>query len=645
MRRNFVTLFMPLVAAAVIANLPAAAQTGESELTEIVITATPLRRAGAETAQPATTLGGERLAIARQASLGETLAGEPGVTASAFGPIASRPIVRGQGGLRVQTYQDGADTLDVGALSDDHAVGVEPLLIERIEVIRGPAALLFGSAAAAGAINVITSRLPLQRPAADLLGGVELRGDTAAAGRSVAARLGGRLSEQLQFAADAHHFASSDLRIPGGRLANSAGESQSAGAGLGWSGERGAFALAASRLENRYGLPSDEEDISLALEQDRIDLGGEWQLGEIFDQLRLRAARSDYRHVELEGEEIGTRYEQIGTELRVSLERTDALVIGLQWRDLDFDAAGEEAFLPPSQTRSLGAFAFGAWQYGDLAFEAGGRIERQTLSADLATDRDYAKNAASASLGMIWRFTDSWDLTMQATSTGRHPTATELHADGPHIAVQRYEIGDERLGIETARTLDLGLHRRSATGWRGSLALFRADYDDFIGALPDGSEADGLPVVRFTAVAARFTGVELEWSHDALWTSSAGALGLRIFGDLVRARDAAGEPLPQIPPRRLGVEAGWSRGPWRWSVETLWHDAQTAVAAGERPTNGFTALSADLSYRIETGGAAILWYVRGANLLDEVMRRHTSPLKDIAPLAARHLSTGISLKF
>jgi len=645
----------------------------DDTLAEVVITATPLRRAAPQTAQPVMVLAGERWITKRGASLGDSLATEPGLSASSFGPIASRPIIRGQGGLRVQTYQDGADTLDVGALSDDHAVAVEPLLIERVEVIRGPAALLFGSAAAAGAVNVITSRLPLQRFTAPLAAELDLRGDTAANERGVAARVAGQGGEALQFVADAHHFTAGELRIPDGRLENSGGESSSVSAGISWVTARGAFALSASQLDNTYGLPGghghedehdeahddehdhehehEEEVISLALQQQRFDVSAAWSSEQWFDAVRLRAAHSQYEHVELEGEEIGTRYAQTGREARLTFERESNLVIGLQWRDLDFDAAGEEAFLPASRQRSLGLFAFREWRSDALTIEAGARLERQTLdplTAVAETDnlQRYTDEAASGSLGGIWRFTESWDLSLQLTSTGRHPTATELYAEGPHLAVRRYEIGDARLGVETGRSVDLALrHRAAQGGWQGSISLFRADYDDFIAPFPDGNELDELPVVRFAAVDAHFTGVELEWAHDSLIRSQLGTMGLRVFGDLVRARDAQGAPLPQIPPRRLGIETSLTRGAFRFGVDAIWHDAQTDVAAGERPTAGFTALSADVAYRLEAGGATMLWFVRGANLLDEEMRRHASPLKDVAPLAGRHVAAGLKVKF
>jgi iron complex outermembrane receptor protein len=648
-------------------------------LEEVVITATPLRRAAFATAQPVALLDGERLATAIRNSLGETLVDQPGVSASAFGPIASRPIIRGQGGLRVQTYVDGADTLDVAALSDDHAVTVEPLLAERIEIVRGPAALLFGSAAAAGAVNVVTGRLPLVRSAVPLAGELHARGDTAANERGIAARIAGNAGGSLQFTGDMHHFSAGNLRIPDGRLENSAGETRGGNVGIGWVGERGAFAVSVSNLRSNYGLAGghahhdhdddehdhdhdhdhehehDEEahgDVTLALDQQRVDIAGEWRLDGFADALRLRAARNDYGHSELEGDEIGTTYGQLGREARLSLDRDGRWTIGTQWREVEFDAAGDEAFLPTSRTRNLGAFAFGEFVLGNLTIEAGLRLEQQDINVAQAAPlapakplRRYDEQAQSASLGVLWPIATPWDLSLQLTSTERHPTATELFAYGPHIAAQRFEIGDERLQLERGLTADLALRHRNAAGWSGSVGVFVADYDRFIAALPTDEMEDGLRVVRFAAIDARFTGVEFNWGNEALARAAAGTLGLRVFGDYVRARDAAGTPLPQIPPRRLGLDAGWTRNGLRLGVETVWNDAQDDVAVGETTTAGFTAVNAQVTYRLRTGGADMLWYVRGVNLLDEVMRRHASPLKDVAPLAARHLTVGVQVGF
>lgn len=650
-----------------------------ADLQEVVITATPLRKAALLTAQPVFALSGESLLRARSASLGETLATQPGLSASSFGPLASRPIIRGQGGLRVQTYQDGGDTLDAAALSDDHAVTLDPLLAERIEVVRGPAALMFGNAAAAGAINVITSRIPIERLEQPLQAGLEIRAGTAAEERAIVGQLAARLGEHLQLHVDAHQQQSEDVHIPGfawssaarteaiaggepvdlsrGRLVNSSGTAEGGGAGLAWVGERHRFGVSSSRYDSEYGLPGVGEeageppDIRLRMTQRRDDVSGEWQpsSGSV-RVLRLRASRNDYEHVELEPTgDVGTRYAQLGTELRLSGEHGDVIgtangsrgAFGMQVRKLDFDAEGEEAFLPPSVTRNAGLFLFQERDFGAVTLEAGARYEHQTVL-------DYTGDTLSGSLGAVWSMREDVSLSLQLASTERHPTATELYANGPHLAVQRYEIGDATLGTETGRSIDLGVRWNTGDA-SAAISVFLTDYRDYLYAkpsdVPDDLDTEGLPLVRYVAGDARFTGVELEWSRPRWRQTTVGALGLRVFGDLVRAEDAAGKALPFIPPHRLGAELSLDSQTVRIGLEAIWHDDQTRVADNERSTAGYTMLNLDLSLRPRIAGRPVLLFVRGSNLLDEEARRHTSALKDYAPLAGRAVSAGLRWTF
>ncbi|NBX56969.1 MAG: TonB-dependent receptor, partial [Gammaproteobacteria bacterium] len=387
-------------------------------------------------------------------------------------------------------------------------------------------------------------------------------------------------------------------------------------------------------------------DVRLALEQRRLDFVGEQRIDGPFDTLRLRGARNDYAHVEIEGDSIGTTYAQDGRELRLSANRDESYTIGLQWRELDFDAEGGEAFLPASRTRHLGAYGFGEVRLGVVTFEAGVRLEQQEIAVAQNFDRgEYRDQALSGSLGARWRVRGPWEATLHVTSTGRHPTATELYAFGPHLAVQRFEIGDEALDIERGTTADLGLQYRTESGWSGQIGMFAAEYDQFIAAIPTGTIEDDLRVVRFTGIDARFEGLEFDWRHGSLIDTASGTLGVRLFGDYVRARDSSGNPLPQIPPKRLGLEFEYRAGPLRLGFETIVHDAQNDLAQGETRTAGFTAVNAEATYRLRLGTTDMLWFARGVNLLNEEMRRHASPLKDVAPLAARHLAFGLQLKF
>ncbi|NBU25836.1 MAG: TonB-dependent receptor [Gammaproteobacteria bacterium] len=258
---------------------------------------------------------------------------------------------------------------------------------------------------------------------------------------------------------------------------------------------------------------------------------------------------------------------------------------------------------------------------------------------------DYEGSALGGSLGALWSPRPGATLALQLTRSERHPTATELYADGPHLAASRYEIGDADLGTERGLTADLALRLGAGGGWRGSFGVFVVDYDRYIVAQPTGGSEDGLPVVEFQAKEARFTGAEFDLSHDRLVETRLGALGLRLFGDLVRARDGSGDPLPQIPPLRLGAEAALTGARLRLGLEAIWHDRQDRVAEGERATDGFTLLGIEASWRQPVGSGSVSVFLRGSNLLNEEARRHASPLKDYAPLAGRAVSGGLRLEF
>ncbi len=691
--------------------LPTSMAVADETLQEVIITATPLRTTTLETAQPVLLLSADLLRRSLAPNLGDTLANQPGLSSTSFGPIASRPVIRGQGGLRVQVYQDGAETLDVAALSDDHAVSIDPAFADRIEVLHGPAALMYGSASAAGAVNVVTDRLPLRNTDGPIETRLELRGDSANDERAVALRSGGHLGSGWQWRVDGFSKRSGDLSIADfvespalraelaaegetvgderGELHNTDAKSEGGSVGLGWSGDSLAVALSLSGYRNDYGLPegghahgehtdeldgldadhADHEDVRIDLEQHRVDLAGEWRpTAGWIERWSLRLARNDYEHAEIEDSIPATRYGQLGYETRLTADRrSDDVgrgVLGLQYRDLDFAALGDEAFLPPSRTRSLGLFFFEERRFGALLVEAGARWERQTLDAHDAASSRYRDDAVSASIGSVWTSSPQTRWSLQLTRTQRHPTATELYADGAHLALQRYELGNADLGVETARTVDLAWRHNDADDrWQSKISLFVSDYRDYIFAAPLGLDDDhaehahehdhdhgeALREVEYRATDARFHGLEAEWSIRELAKVAQGGLGLRLFGDLVRARDADGHALPQIPPLRIGGELNWSRGPWRVGLESLWHDAQTRLADNELRTDGYNLLAADIAYRHTyrhgAGAATMLWFLRGQNLLDEDARRHASPLKDVAPLAGRAVSAGVRVEF
>jgi iron complex outermembrane receptor protein len=645
-------------------------------LEEIIVTATPLRVGATDLAQAAVVLAGDDLSRRIASSLGETLAAQPGVTASFFGPRASRPIIRGLAGERVLMLQNGVSALDVSNLSPDHSVGIEEILADQVEVLKGPSTLLYGSGAVGGVVNVVDGRIPDGDPDG-WSGAAELRGETVDEEPSAAGRVDGRV-DSVGIHAHGYSRETSDYDIPGyawsraarnaaidageepdlarGTVANSDSETTGGAIGASWFGEDVMVGLSWARHETNYGLPGPGEEaedpleapaaIRIDQEQDRFDFTAEWSsLGGLVDSVLLRAAYNDYQHAELEGAEVGTLFEQTGLDARLHVGHVPLAgwtgTLGVQNTDTDLDASGAEAYIPPSQTRASSLFLLERRKLDRLTVDLGGRLERQEIDT-VAGLNDYSGNAFTLAGGLLWEFDAALTGALQLTRSERHPRAAELYADGPHLAVGRFEIGDDRLGTETANTIDLGLRREGAVHWH--LSLYYSDFADYVYAAATGAEEDGLPVFQYLQRDAGFYGLEAEIEFS-LHESGAGALHARLGGDYVRGKLSGGGSPPQIPPLRLMAALEFDTGPLHAAVDLQWVDDQTDVADGETATDGGTLVGAELSYRWEAWQPGLLVFLRGSNLFDEELRRHGSPLKDYLPLPGTSLLVGLRASF
>jgi iron complex outermembrane recepter protein len=640
------------------------------DLQEVVVTATALRRSTLEVAQPTSILSGDDLVRSRSTSIGEALASTAGVSATYFGPQASRPVIRGLTGERVQVSEDGAESLDVAALSADHAVTIDPLLADRVEVLRGPATLLYGNGAAGGLVNVLVRRVPEQAYDGTIEGAAELRGSSALDERAAAVRVDGG-SAGWAFHGDAYRRETDDVEIPGyslsrrarasgeftaeeieagrGRIADSASSLSGGALGVSRVGEAGFAGVGVSRFETQYGIPGAEEGVSIDMQQTRFDFNGDWHPhGSWLDSARARLSFNRYEHAELEpGGEVGTQFDQDGLAARLTIEHAKVAgwrgTFGVQYRDIDFVAVGEEAFVPASITRNIGVFGYEERAFGPVTLELGARLENQEIApeGDLP---DYDAARMNFSGGLVWRFTEGWNTAINVTSTQRHPTSTELYADGPHIAIQRFEIGDAGLRPERALTVDASLRHQSER-WSASVTAYRSGYRDYIHAALTGDIEDEFPVAVYSQRDAVFTGFEAEVDLPVLGFAG-GTLATTLVADTVRAEfEDGGGDLPQIPPVRVGADVRYSRGIWSAAVSAHRYSSQTRIAANELPTDSYTMLGVDGSWSLPFGSRRLLAYLRADNLLDEDARRHTSPLKERAPLPGRSIGAGIRLEF
>ena len=671
-----------------------------SHFEEIVVTASADARDPLDLASPTISLSGQELALRLESSLGETLSGEPGVSSTFFGPGASRPIIRGLTGDRVRMLEGGLGTGDVSGVSADHAVSADPGQAERIEVIRGPATLLYGSSAVGGVVNVIDERIPSSRATGGVHGSLELRGGTVSDERTGSVALNGG-SGDWAWHVDAIARETDDYEVPGfarleegdheeddheeeappfGFVPNTDLESEGGRVGASYFfGDKGFFGVSVSGVETNYGLPGglehaehddDEHDddehgddeheedeheegapVRIDMEQRRLDLRGEVSRPfSGFEALRLRFGGTDYEHLELEGDEPGTfffndffegRIELVQSRRELANGRSHGGSVGLQYFDRDLEAVGAEAFLPKTASTRRALFTLQELDAGPLSWQFGARFESQDVDPTSDVFSSTSHDGLSASIGLVWQASDTFSLAASVARSVKLPAAEELYSNGLHVATQAFEVGDPNLAEEVGLGLDLSF-RVATEKVSGELTLFRQDFDDFIFQAFTGEEEDGFPVVLYSQDDAELTGAELK-ARVELYEQGGHHLHLQLVGDFVDAELDTGGNLPRIPPLRLGGGLHYHSETWSASAELRWVDEQTDVAVNESATDGYTLVNASVGYRWLFKNQILDILLRGRNLTDEEARSHTSFLKDVAPLPGRDVS--LALKF
>ena len=619
-------------------------------LPEIVVNAMPLKQAADDVITPVSVLSGATLDDAKAATIGETVAKEIGVQATSFGAGVGRPVIRGLDGPRVSVLSNGLGSGDVSTVSQDHAVAIEPFLADQIEILKGPATLLYGSGAIGGVVNIVDGRIPTTLPNA-LSGRIELRGNTVSDERTGMARVDAAAGN-VAFHFDGAWRDADDYEIPGATLANSFVETKSGAVGASWIGERGFIGASVARFLDHYGNPAEPGDaeeggVTLQLAQTRYDLKGELRdplPG--FSALRFSAGHIDYRHTEFEGDEIGTVFINTGNEGRVELVQGDwngwEGAFGLQFLDRSFEAIGEEAFVPKTDTRGFGLFALQQKAFGAFKLELGARFDRQASDPVDGPERDF--KPASFSLGASYRIDEQWHLTLNLDRAQRAPAEEELFANGPHVATNAFEIGDPELGKETSNQAEIGLHFHSDR-LEAKVAAYVNRFNDYIYLVDTGEFDDDLAVRQWSQADAKFHGFEGE-AKITLAENASGRYELRIWGDTVKARLAEGGNLPRIAPARAGVDLGWTADAWRARIGAAHYFRQDDVTVFETETPGFTLVNAHLSYALQTG-RGLDWevFADGTNLTNQTARLATSYIKDLAPLPGRAVGFGVRAFF
>jgi iron complex outermembrane receptor protein len=652
---------------------------------EIVITG--FRRQRGDVLSGTSVVTAEELTRELRPTIGETLARQPGVSATSFGPNASRPVLRGFQGERVRVLTDGIGSLDASSTSADHAVAINPLTAERIEVLRGPAALLFGSAAVGGVVNVIDARIPRRVPNEPAhVEGLATYG-SAANERSINGTVDMPIAGKFVFHLDGNYSKTDDLEIGGfvlsrdrraeaaaspdpeiraladlrGRLPNSAGRTFDVAAGAAYvSGENNA-GLSYNRYDSLYGIPVryslqpgvEAERTRIDIKQDRFDGRLELDLGSGFlDNVRFRGGYADYRHNEIEESgEVGTTFLNKGLEGRLEFVQSTRNGwgggFGAQYFQRKFDVIGEEKFLPRNKTQQLGLFTVQTFDLGSVRAEAGARYEHTIVRAeqdlDLGTPRlKRSFDAFSASAGASYALGSGVRVGLNASHAQRAPSAEELFANGPHAGTQAFEAGNPDLRLEKSTGLE-GTLRATGNGYSFGASVYHSWFKNYIYQQLTGATLAELPVFQNRQNDARYYGFELEGSMRLASVAGFDLVADTVL-DYVRATIDSEGPAPRIPPFRVlgGVEAQSEDVQARIEVERV--SKQDRLADFETRTSGYTMVNASVSFKpFKDNASSIL--LSANNIFDVDARRHASFLKDFAPLAGRDLRVTARVAF
>jgi iron complex outermembrane receptor protein len=660
-----------------------------ASLREVTVTGNPL--GASELIAPTTTLSGDKLLLRSGSTLGETLDNLPGVSSSYFGPNASRPIIRGQDGDRIRILQNGGGAPDASALSYDHAVPVDALVTERIEVLRGPSALQYGGSAVGGVVNVIDNRIPTE-PLNGFGGRADLGYATGNKEKSGGVVLEGG-NDRIAVHVDAFNRDSKDVSVPitlecskpgspwsARKICNSANEAHGGAVGGTLFFDQGYIGASASTYRSTYGTVAEDE-VTIGMKSDRYAIEGEWRPGGFIRSIHAKLSHTDYRHTEFEGREAGTTFSNMSNDLRIEARHQKIGnfegLVGFSSETNRFAADGEEAFAPHSRTRSNAFFLHEelGTSWGRLSF--GARTEQVRIRSlgypdDPSVTRfaigERTFNPHSAAFGALVNLAPQWQLTSNLAYTERAPKDYELLANGPHVATAAWEVGDPNLKKEKSTGLDLGAQWKSGPN-TARVNAYVTRFQNYIGLTASGRNldeegnvaepgaADTLAEYVYGGVRARFTGIEANGNLRLLGADGFGrlrdadTLDLEWRGDIARAKNLdTGEPLPRIAPLRVGATLAYGSGPWSARVGFDYNAAQRRIpTVGARETEAYTLWNAAITYRMKVQRANLTWYARMDNIGNKLAYSPTSILTTTvypnAPLPGRTLKVGLRVTF
>ena len=605
---------------------------------EVTVTASGHEQTALETFQTVTAIDTLELAQRAETSLGEVLDKQPGIAKRSFGPGSSRPVIRGFDGDRVLVMQDGVPTGSISSQSGDHGESVDSLSLERLEVVKGPATLLYGSTAIGGVVNAITGHHQVhEHPHTGM------RGSVTAIGGSNNGHAGG--SGGFEYGrgnwllwGDGSAQRTGDYQTPIGTVENSGTRVSNSSIGAGRYGEKRFFTAGYGYDEGRYGVPfagelgGENEEIDLAFRRHHARVsGGLYNVGSFADVFRVTLGYSDWRHKEIAGGRVGTVFENRQVNWRGVFEQRRygklSGSFGFSGAHRDYRPSGEEAVAPPVDQNNAAVFGLEELALERVRIQAGGRVETNHYSPRGLRARSFTGFSGSAGANVaLWKggaFVTNYTLSYRA------PALEELYNHGPHVGNLTFEIGNPNLKRERSNGIDLAL-RHHASRLRGEVNFFRYDIADFVFLAPTGEFEEGLRVADYLQAPSRFTGGEANLDvalYPDVWLN----LGL----DYVNARLKDGPPLPRIPPLRGRVGLDVRRGAWSLRPELLLANGQDRVFTSETRTAGYGVVNLTGSYTLARQHAVHVFAVTVFNAGDRLYRNHLSFIKEQAPEIGR----------
>lgn len=630
-----------------------------------VVSVSPTARDQFESYQPTSVLAGQEFTKELEATLGATLQRQPGVAERSFGPGPSRPVIRGLDGDRVLILEDGQRVGDLSSQSGDHGVTTNPASASRIEVVRGPATLLYGANAIGGLVNVIGETIPT-RPIEGTHGAIvaDLGSAASAAGAAVDLRWG---NGRWAMHAGGSGARSGDVDTPEGTIANSQSRSGFGNIGAAWTGARGFFGASYGYDNTRYGLPFVEEG-QVELTPRRQIVGakaGASQLKGAIEGFRANFASRRYQHDEIVAGEIGTRFRNDTDDFDVLVRHKKVGVlsgtIGVAVWNRRFSAIGDEALSPPVAERGAAAFFYEELTWPHVTFQFGARVNRASFDPeqDLRA-RDFTD--VSGSVGLLFRpdvAKDRFTVAVSLARAARNPALEELYFFGPHPGNFAFEAGNSNLESERGIGFDVALRWRTSRV-NGEIGYFRNSIDDYIFRNPiseeefDGRYGGGagggdeeehghgeFPFIEFVGADSLLQGLEGHADIEVGRGLSV-EVGIDYVRGLLRRLD---QPLPRIPPFRLRTGLTYQRNAFQTGAELTAVAKQKRVFGDETPTPGFGHLRLFASYSFGSGAVVNTFTARLDNATDRLYRNHLSLIKDFVPEMGRNFKLLYSLKF